>query len=522
MTRKHHPVFHEHFLNDLLELLPIGVIIIDDRGGTIHINRAAKRIWGAPEPGRPFWTRVEIKSLLTGKRIDPAELAIMRALSNGDAQADEEVELVSAEEAYFVHNSSAPIRDPAGNIIAAVTVSRDITRRIARDRQIRASEAKYRYLFENNPRPMWVYDRHTLAFLAVNDAAIAHYGYSRQEFLDMTIAEIHPPAVRERLIGAIREASHGPGDLGIWKQQKKDGIEIDAQLSTHDIHLDGREAALVSMTDVTERTSLTHELSETRQALEEAVNDTRTVLWSWNIETGELIYSRNATAIFGLSAGSHSTTLQEQLGCVPVEDAEEIREQVTRAVSLKGSLNVEFRYRSTRTGKELWIEARGHFSFDHTSRARFLRGVMFDVTDRRQIEEIIRANEKRFRQIVENSPSPQVMLDESGTIQCVSRAAAAKLGYSKEELIGRPALALVFDDQRSRVQSQTAQFLAANKDAFTGLVRVRKQDRSVFWVEVDVSTIRAGHAAQGYLLRFAELDLGPYSRSVYHPEVQTQ
>src|SRR5213075_214136 len=57
----------------------------------------------------------------------------------------------------------------------------------------RESEEGYRLLFESNPQPMWIYDRETLAFLAVNDAAVEHYGYSHEEFLRMTVKDIRPP-----------------------------------------------------------------------------------------------------------------------------------------------------------------------------------------------------------------------------------------------------------------------------------------------------------------------------------------
>jgi CheY-like chemotaxis protein len=63
-----------------------------------------------------------------------------------------------------------------------------------------ASEASYRLLFDNNPRPMWVYDTKTLGFLAVNDAAVDKYGYSRKEFLKMTIKDIRPPEEVESLM----------------------------------------------------------------------------------------------------------------------------------------------------------------------------------------------------------------------------------------------------------------------------------------------------------------------------------
>ena len=68
-------------------------------------------------------------------------------------------------------------------------------------------------LFEASPTPMWVYDAETLAFLAVNDAAVRHYGYSREEFLAMTIKDIRPPEDIPRMLVDVA-ARGGPGDPG--------------------------------------------------------------------------------------------------------------------------------------------------------------------------------------------------------------------------------------------------------------------------------------------------------------------
>ncbi len=72
-----------------------------------------------------------------------------------------------------------------------------------------AAEQRYRLLFDRNPSPLWVYDLETLGFLAVNDAAVAHYGFSREEFLGMTLREIRPPEEVPALLESHRTG--GPG-----------------------------------------------------------------------------------------------------------------------------------------------------------------------------------------------------------------------------------------------------------------------------------------------------------------------
>ena len=125
------------------------------------------------------------------------------------------------------------------------------------------SEARYRLLFEQNPLPMWVYDAETLAFLAVNDAAIRHYGYTRAEFLGMAITEIRPREEVTDLIADL-EARGGPGSPtpGTWRHRKKDGTLIDVEITAGRVVFEGRQSALVLAHDVSERRRLERRLAE--------------------------------------------------------------------------------------------------------------------------------------------------------------------------------------------------------------------------------------------------------------------
>lgn len=111
----------------------------------------------------------------------------------------------------------------------------------------------FRNLFMNHPLPMWVFDVETLRFLEVNEAAIFHYGYSREEFLQMTIKDIRPPEEVGRLLADIAQSPRGLDRAGIWKHKKKDGTLIDVEITSHELQYAGRDAKLVLAHDVTER-----------------------------------------------------------------------------------------------------------------------------------------------------------------------------------------------------------------------------------------------------------------------------
>jgi two-component system, cell cycle sensor histidine kinase and response regulator CckA len=125
------------------------------------------------------------------------------------------------------------------------------------------SEERYRLLFEANPLPMWVYDADTLRFLAVNEAAVRHYGYTRQEFLAMNITDIRPPEDVDALLLDL-QARGGPGSPtpGTWRHRKKDGTLIDVEITAGKVMFEGRQAALVLSHDVTERLRLEERLAQ--------------------------------------------------------------------------------------------------------------------------------------------------------------------------------------------------------------------------------------------------------------------
>ncbi len=147
-------------------------------------------------------------------------------------------------------------------------VARSMRYAIERSRSeqaLRDSEERYRFLFDNNPHPMWVFDTETLRFLAVNSAAISHYGFSREEFLAMTIRDIRPSAEIPQLLKDLEETSEGVKSVGIRRHWKKDGSIINVEITGHALTFDGRPASLVLANDVTERIRLEEQLLQSQK-----------------------------------------------------------------------------------------------------------------------------------------------------------------------------------------------------------------------------------------------------------------
>jgi hypothetical protein len=147
-----------------------------------------------------------------------------------------------------------------------VGIITDITRERTMAEALRASEAQYRLLFEDHPQPMWVFDRETLAFLAVNKAAIARYGYTRDEFLAMTIRDIRPPEEVPALQELVRTSHAGlMQSEGSWRHRRRDGTTFEVEVTRHTLTFAGRPAGLVMAQDVTERRQLEAQLRQSQK-----------------------------------------------------------------------------------------------------------------------------------------------------------------------------------------------------------------------------------------------------------------
>lgn len=220
----------------------------------------------------------------------------------------------ATETGFFNDTETGLLNELAGDVSFALD-------NYGRAEALQQSEARHRQLFLSNPHPMWIYDLETLRFLEVNDTAVKHYGYSREELLSMTIADIRPAEDVDALRSNVAAVTEGIDDAGTWRHRLKNGGIIDVEITSHTLDWKGRPAELVLANNVTERVRVEHELRIAAAAFEmqEAVivADADNVIERVN-RAFTRITGYESTEVIGktpkiLRSGYHNTTFYEEM-----------------------------------------------------------------------------------------------------------------------------------------------------------------------------------------------------------------
>jgi len=207
------------------------------------------------------------------------------------------------------------------------SVSHELEERQRAEARLAESERTYRLLFEQNPEPMWIYDLETLSFLAVNDTAREHYGYSRQQWGDMTVKDIRPREDIPALLDSV--AAHDRFDRsGPWRHLKANGDTIEVEITSQEIDFGGRRGRFVMAHDVTQRLQLEKQLRQS-QRLESLGELAGGVAHDFN----NLLSVIQNYSTFVREALVDGTPGNPELGAA-VEDVDQISGAAARAASL--------------------------------------------------------------------------------------------------------------------------------------------------------------------------------------------
>ena len=348
---------------------------------------------------------------------------------------------------------------------------------------LRTSEESYRLLFESNPHPMWVYDVETLAFLAVNEAAVDHYGYSSDEFRAMSIIDIRPPEEVPTLLQTIREMSPDTTSVVFRKHLKKDGTIIDVEGTSREVSLAGRRARLVLAIDVTQRKGQEQALHESEERYRTVTETASEAIITIDESSKILFVNRAAELTFGYAG---EEMLGQELTMLMPDYLRNLHRAGLKRYAATGEKHIAWHGTELpglhKSGAEIPLE----ISFGEFIRngERFFTGICRDITERKQAEE----ERERLAAIVASSQEAIISIVDDHIASW--NAGAEKIyGYTEAEAVGQH-ISLLLPPERVAELEQTRGKLQRNERIeYLETERLRK-DGSRIDVSVSVSPIK--------------------------------
>ena len=269
------------------EVSEVDVVLDSERAVIVQVDSMARLLWPPhnAEVAAAIESRLPISMVFAPLSAHGARLGVLRlATANGERTFVPDdarlVEDVAQRAAFAIHTAQ---------LVEAL--QREVGLRRATAEALELSETRYRNLFRASPFPLWVYDSDTLRFLAVNDAAIAQYGFSADEFLARTIRDIRLPEDMPILDHALATSRQGPRSSGTFRHRRKDGSLFIVDVRSDAIVFDGRSARLTTAHDVTDRVRAYEDLRVAEERHRLVSHATKEAIWEWNVASDAVVWN---------------------------------------------------------------------------------------------------------------------------------------------------------------------------------------------------------------------------------------
>jgi PAS domain S-box-containing protein len=250
-SREKEAAGHARNLEAILQNIDQGVVLIDGDLTIVAYNRRMTDLLeldpARDERGKPYEVVLRELAMRGEYAPEPVEAAIARRLEAARSPTPFVIERTRTD-GRVVSASFAPL--PGGGSVMTYT---DITEARRREAKLAESEERFRHLFSHSPLPKWVYHTETLQFLEVNDAAVAKYGYSREEFLSMNLRDIRPPEDIPKVEQWMKRPPHMRHHAVDFRHRRKDGSLLDVEIFLRDLEFGGAPGRLSVVIDVTSR-----------------------------------------------------------------------------------------------------------------------------------------------------------------------------------------------------------------------------------------------------------------------------
>jgi PAS domain S-box-containing protein len=285
--------------------------------------------------------------------------------------------------------------------------------------------------FKKNPNPMWIYDSETLRFLEVNQATVSQYGWSREEFLNMTILDIRP-AEEIELVRASAKRSGTRHASGPWHHRYKDGSEHLVRISSYAAEYASRPARVVTVNDVTDLIKTTEALAQSEEMFRSLCASSPTGVYKARID-GYVLY------VNPVLAATWQMTEKEMLGHgwqkrVHPDDLEALMQEWLKTSAAGNPYERIYRI-ILPSGEVRWIHGRSTAVRRADGKPIATVGTVNDITEQRQANDALRMSEAELRALTDQMPVALLYVDAQGKCRRANRTFENWFNISREEIL---------------------------------------------------------------------------------------
>jgi len=419
------------------------------------------------------------------KRIHPEERFKLKLLIEGKLENDgHPIRFMNIkDEIIYVKIRTIIKQDSKNNNVALIGLLQNITDQVKAEMVLRNREKSFRNLFENNPLPMWLYDFKSKQFINVNEAAINHYGYTKEEFLKLNLSEVVIEESTEPQDDSQRLELITSGKTFENIHSVKDGNLISVEISSHLIQLNGsgNQSVLEVVQDVTERKKIESRIQESEQRFKTLAKISPVAIFRTN-SRGDLTYvNENWTEMTGIF--SEIAFGQKWYDGLPIQDKEQIEQRWRHSFEISDSFETELQLLNPKSTVN-WVLASIVKITSSKNKIMGFVGTLTDVTRMKMFE----GNFRKLYYSVEQSPVSIVITDIKGNIEFVNPAVIKTTGYSKEELIGSNPSILKSGFQNKSFYKNLWDTISSGK-LWQGELNNKRKDGTFYWEQASISPV---------------------------------
>ncbi|MDP4262385.1 MAG: PAS domain S-box protein [Bacteroidota bacterium] len=303
--------------------------------------------------------------------------------------------------------------------------------------QLHKSAEKYKTIFYQSPLPKWIYDYETLRILDVNEAAIRHYGYSREEFSAMTLKDIRPGEDQEKLVRHIEEIKVKPDtNRGYWRHIKKNGEVIIVEITAHSIDYNDRKARIAVMIDITEKIKAEEKLAASEERFRSIIEQFPYPVI--NYEPGGACIAANK-AWEMMWQDERENVIGYNIRRDPQMIASGLSRCVEKAFAGELSISEPYLYDPAligQKGRKRWMVMTLYPLKNRGGELMEVVLILRDITESKNAEEVLRNSEEKRRLIMNAALDAIVSIDTQGIITFWNPQSEKIFGWKEKEIKG--------------------------------------------------------------------------------------